>query len=407
MIKEITMPAGGQTTDMSIVGQWLVKKGDWVDRGDPLLEIETDKATLTVESFAKGVILEILAETGQKVPAGEIIAYVGDEKDKGKLEEKLKVSQEIVEKDVCINEEEEYQPIDKCYMPFQNGEMQLEKEKRDSFSNIKAMPNAKITAKEYNVSLEDVARHVGKHILKQQDVQQYIMCKKENENNQRLPLTNMRKTIVKRMQESAQTIPAFQAMIEVNMRRCIEIRKKINLENEQNKISYNDILFKCIEAAIRKYPNINASYIEDAIEVHLDVNIGLAVSVEGGLLVPVVHKVQEKTISEIAKANRENIKRAREDRLIFTEMSGGTLTFSNMGMYPITQFSAIINPPEVCILAAGAIEEKLLLKDEHVESIPVMKITGSFDHRVVDGAYAAGFLTELKKIVEDPALALL
>ena len=187
MIKEITMPAGGQTTDMSIVGQWLVKKGDWVDRGDPLLEIETDKATLTVESFAKGVILEILAETGQKVPAGEIIAYVGDEKDKGKLEEKLKVSQEIVEKDVCINEEEEYQPIDKCYMPFQNGEMQLEKEKRDSFSNIKAMPNAKITAKEYNVSLEDVARHVGKHILKQQDVQQYIMCKKENENNQRLP----------------------------------------------------------------------------------------------------------------------------------------------------------------------------------------------------------------------------
>ena len=209
------------------------------------------------------------------------------------------------------------------------------------------------------------------------------------------------------MQESAQTIPAFQAMIEVNMRRCIEIRKKINLENEQNKISYNDILFKCIEAAIRKYPNINASYIEDAIEVHLDVNIGLAVSVEGGLLVPVVHKVQEKTISEIAKANRENIKRAREDRLIFTEMSGGTLTFSNMGMYPITQFSAIINPPEVCILAAGAIEEKLLLKDEHVESIPVMKITGSFDHRVVDGAYAAGFLTELKKIVEDPALALL
>lgn len=179
------------------------------------------------------------------------------------------------------------------------------------------------------------------------------------------------------------------------------------MENEQNKISYNDILFKCIEAAIRKYPNINASYIEDAIEVHLDVNIGLAVSVEGGLLVPVVHKVQEKTISEIAKANRENIKRAREDRLIFTEMSGGTLTFSNMGMYPITQFSAIINPPEVCILAAGAIEEKLLLKDEHVESIPVMKITGSFDHRVVDGAYAAGFLTELKKIVEDPALALL
>lgn len=412
MLKEITMPAGGQTTDTSVVGSWLVKKGDRVERGDALLEIETDKATLTVESFAQGVVLEILAEAGEEVAAGEIIAYIGEEKDNEELQKRMTEARQIIPKGQFLfleEEEEEYQPIDKTRPPIKK-----EKSKEDTgggeefkLTEIQAMPNAKRKAKEEGILLSDVSEYAGKKILKRQDVQEYISHKEKDKDACQITLTGMRKTIAKRMLESVQNIPTFQATVEVEMRKCVEFRKLVNEQSDPIKVSYNDILFKCIEAAIRKYPYINASFTEEAIVIHQDINIGLAVSVEEGLLVPVVHKIQEKTISEIAGRNRDNIKRARENQLTSTEMSGGTLTLSNMGMYPITQFNAIINPPEACILAVGMIEDKLILTNGEVKSIPVMKITGSFDHRVIDGAYGAQFLTELKRIVENPALALL
>ena len=155
-----------------------------------------------------------------------------------------------------------------------------------------------------------------------------------------------------------------------------------------------------------KISYINASLGEEEIILHQDVNIGLAVSVEMGLVVPVVRKVQQKNIEEISLINRANVSKAREGKLMPEEMTGGTITVSNMGMYPITQFSAIINPPEVCILALAEIEEKPVIREGNIEIVPVMKITGSFDHRVIDGVYGAQFLAELKKIIETPALAL-
>lgn len=190
------------------------------------------------------------------------------------------------------------------------------------------------------------------------------------------------------------------------MTQCMAFRRLVNSAKDERKVSYNDILFKCMEAAIRAYPYVNTSYSDEGILLHKDVNIGLAVSVEGGLVVPVVQRVQEKSISEIAACNRENIGKARDGNLSLEEMSGGTITLSNLGMYPITQFTAIINPPEVCILAVGEIEEKPVFADGTWRAVPVMKLTGSFDHRIVDGAYAAGFLGELKRIIENPALAL-
>ena len=191
------------------------------------------------------------------------------------------------------------------------------------------------------------------------------------------------------------------------MERCIAFRKTINEARKEGKISYNDILFKCMEAAIRRYPYLNASYTEEAIILHKDVNIGLAVSVEAGLVVPVVKQVNGKGIEAISAENRINIKKAREGKLMPEDMSGGTITLSNLGMYPITEFNAIINPPEVCILAVGAMEEKPVFEQGQWRPVPVMKITGSFDHRVIDGAYGAEFLAELKKVIENPALALL
>lgn len=413
MIKEITMPAGGQTTDTSIVGSWLVKKGDKVKRGDALLEIETDKATLTVESFAKGTVLAILANEGDALPAGTVIAYIGEESDLPEVEAKLSEAgkPDIEESDVSrINvsvKKEEYQPIDKS-VPVQ---YEKPRQSETISEDIKAMPNAKKMAKENHILLSDAAGYLGKNILKKCDVEEYIKAVKEKEilntDDEKVPFSNMRRVIAVRMSESARTIPAFSASVEVNMKRIIGFRRLVNGEESSEKISYNDILFKCIEAAIRKYPYINGSYSEDAVILHRDVNIGLAVSVDNGLVVPVMRKVGEKNIRQIAKENKENIEKARDGKLSLEEMNGGTITLSNLGMYPVTEFQAIINPPEVCILAVGSIEEKPVMIDGEWKAVPVMKITGSFDHRVIDGAYGAGFLTELKRMIETPELALL
>ncbi len=424
MIKEITMPAGGQTTDTSTIGTWLVKKGDKIKRGDALLEIETDKATLTVESFAKGTVLALLAEPGDSLPAGTVIAYVGDENDMAEVEAKLNAGSEAEENaaaqtKVSVDKEDEYQPIDKSAAIRYAGKPESKEEVRTEtkkvvFGDIKAMPNAKKIARENGISLVDVASFVGKDILKRQDVLTYLEQKddkkaeetKTDSNDTIIPHTTMRKVIARRMLESTQNIPVFTATVEVNMEQCIAFRKLVNSGKEIN-VSYNDILFKCVEATIRRYPYINSSFTEEATIVHSDVNIGLAVSIDAGLVVPVVKNVEKKNILQISEENKDHVVKARSGKLSQVEMSGGTITVSNLGMYPIKQFTAIINPPEVCILALGAIEDKPVFANGEWKTIPVMNITGSFDHRLIDGAYAAQFLTELKKIIENPALALL
>lgn len=423
MIKEIRMPAGGQTTDVSVVGTWLVKIGDKVERGDALLEIETDKATLTVESYAKGIVLALLVEEGDETPAGEVIALIGDESDREEAkvrlagEDVLKNQKPEEEKKAIMEEtltsEEEYQPIDKNAprrtkpKAFVSGsEKDVLKQNARKPGQIKAMPNAKVLAKENHILLEDVAEASGKNVLKRQDVAAFLENHIQEKEETIIPFTNMRRVIARRMLDSVQNIPVFTAAVEIDMTQCMAFRRLVNSAKDERKVSYNDILFKCMEAAIRAYPYVNTSYSDEGILLHKDVNIGLAVSVEGGLVVPVVRRVQEKSISEIAAYNRENIGKARDGNLSLEEMSGGTITLSNLGMYPITQFTAIINPPEVCILAVGAIEEKPVFADGTWRAVPVMKLTGSFDHRIVDGAYAAGFLGELKRIIENPALAL-
>ena len=320
MTKEIRMPAGGQTTDVSVVGTWLVKCGDKVKRGDALLEIETDKATLTVESYAKGTVLALLAKEGDRIPAGEVIALIGDENDR---EEALRQDENVQA------EEEEYQPIDKT-MPRRRKNLRDGAADRSQYGDagsggmepdgIKAMPNAKLLAKKNHISLNDVAEAAGKSVLKRQDVETYL----EGVASRRpitVPFTNMRRIIARRMLESVQNIPVFAATVEIDMTQCIAFRKLINSAGDDKKVSYNDILFKCIASALCSYPYVNASCGESEIILHRDVNIGLAVSVEGGLLVPVVHKVQEKSISRISECSREMVKKARAGKLSGEEMA--------------------------------------------------------------------------------------
>lgn len=429
MIKEITMPAGGQTTDCSVIGTWLVKKGDKVKRGDVLLEIETDKAVLPVESYATGVVLAILASEGDEKKSGDVIALIGDEKD---IEEAEKRVRQIENNDrdsgecesaetgadstFSLEKEAEYQPVDNN-LPriWENTFKDLDRSREGVFNDVcLAMPNAKKLARENHISLNDVAKYTGEKVLKRRDVERYMaFLSSEKEAGEEMNLedevlkhSTMRKVIARRMAESVKTIPAFTAMIEVEMSACIMLRKTIN-KTENIKVSYNDILFKCLEASIRKYPLINSSYTDEATIVHKDVNIGLAVSVKEGLVVPVVKNVDRKTIREISVCNQNNIEKARNGKLMPEEISGGTITLTSLGTYPVHQFQAIINPPEACIIAVAAIQDKPVFREGVWENIQVMNITGSFDHRIIDGAYAAQFLAEFKKLIENPALALL
>ena len=402
MIKKIVMPSGGQTTDKSMVADWFVAIGDEVKRGDVMLEIETDKATLPVESFTKGIVIDILVPSGEYASAGDALALVGNSADLAQYNKEENIPSESTEAEA----DDEYKPIMKGSKPV----VQEKKETVCKNSEIKAMPNAKKYARENKIDLNDFADKHGLNVIKLSDLKKYLedMKSKQEETPEAeytdIPHSNMRRTIAKRMLESVQNIPVFQIVVDVDMTSCIALRKQMNSLNPETKISYNDIIMKAMGAAAKKHPEVNSSWREDAVRRYSQVNIGLAVSIEGGLVVPVVKNVGVLTVSEISAASREKVKKAREGKLLPEEMSGGTITLSNLGMYPLKNFTAVINPPEACILALGAIEDRTCVADGEMHILPAMTVTATFDHRIIDGAKGAEYLKELKLLLENPAL---
>lgn len=395
MIKKIIMPAGGQTTDQSLVAEWFVRKGDRVKRGDPLLNVETDKTVLTVESFAAGIVIDILIQQGETASAGAVLAVIGDEED---LENYSKKEDEAaaVPDTVTSETEDEYRPI----MP----------KSPPAREEIKAMPNARKYARENGIDLIAFANSNGMKTVKLSDLKNLPAPKQPSGTKEAgcsysdLPHSMMRRTIARRMLESTQNIPAYQITIEVDMASCIEYRTTLNARQNDAKIGYNDIIMKAVAMAVQKFPLINASWTETAVRQYNSVNIGLAVSLDGGLVVPVITEVEKLGILQIARETTDKISKARGGKLDSGELTGGTITLSNLGMYSIQNFTAIINPPEACILALGSIQDKFVVRGKKAKIMPVMTITASFDHRVIDGAYGARFLQELKQLLEVPAL---
>lgn len=427
MIKQIKMPSAGQTTDEALVCQWNVKVGDSVKRGDILLETETDKATLPVESFSDGIVIDILHEEGDTVDAGDVLCIIGDAKDMETYKREgsetsapapatAKVESPAVQP-IAEVEEDEYQPIIKGSTPVAQAKP-AEKPVENSATakpavkpqgqpndNVKAMPNAKLFAKEKGVDIRYVTPANGS-LVKKSDVLSYIdSCAEDFDSYEVLKLNKKRKITGQRMLLSAQTIPAFHLSIDVDMTNAIALKEGI-FKQKDLKISYNDIICLVLAKLSDEFNLLKARYENDEIRIYKHLNIGIAVALEDALVVPVTKGCDVLSLAEIAQNNKKGIKKAKEGALLPTDMGCGSLSLSNLGMFDVSSFSAIVNPPEGCIFAISSIAVKPVWDGKAFVPRSMCNINVSFDHRIFDGAYSAKMLAKFKAYMENPALLL-
>ncbi len=415
----ITMPKMSDTMQEGTIASWLKKVGDEVKSGDVLAEVETDKATMELESYDDGTLLHIGVEEGDSVEVNGIIAIIG-EKDadyetllKAHKQQKEKPAGEDKAAPKAEKEEEKSSP---------KSESQPEKtaDTGSSSSNgrIKASPLAKKMAKEKGIDISLVkGSGDGGRIIKK-DIENFDPAKAPaaaaastsagvgKESFREEKVSQMRKVIAKRLAESKFTAPHFYLTMEINMDKAIEARKSMN-EVAPVKISFNDMVIKAVAASLKQHPNVNSAWMGDKIRYNDHVHIGMAVAVEEGLLVPVIRFADSKSLSQISKEAKTLAGKAKNKELQPKDWEGNTFTVSNLGMFGIDEFTAIINPPDACILAIGGIRQTPIVKDGEIVPGNLMKVTLSCDHRVVDGAIGSAFLQTVKNLLEDPVRLLI
>jgi len=395
MAEIIRMPKMSDTMEEGIISSWLKKVGDKVNSGDILAEVETDKATMELESYDDGILLHIGVKNGESVPVNDIIAIIGEKGEN--IKEILKEEE---------TKEEETKEEETITIPEIND---ISKDKR-----LKASPLAKKIAEEKGINLTNIkGSGDGGRIIKKDIEENTEIISTQNSTNiilpktigeesfDEVPISQMRKTISKRLSESKFSSPHFYITMEINMDNCIEGRKKIN-ETSEVKISFNDIIIKATAAALRKHPMINSSYLEDKLRINHHIHIGVAVAVKNGLLVPIIKFADNKSLSHISLEVKNLANKAKNKNLQPSDWEGNTFTISNLGMFGIDEFTAIINPNDSCILAVGGIKNTPIIKNGEIVPGNLMKVTLSCDHRIVDGASGSAFLQTLKELIEDP-----
>jgi pyruvate dehydrogenase E2 component (dihydrolipoamide acetyltransferase) len=381
--------------------KWLKSEGDQVEKGEPLYELDTDKVTQEVEADASGVLLKIRVREGE-VEVGRTIAVVG----------------EVGE---SVAEPEPAEPETKEAAEPEARVTELKARVASSRANgrIKASPLARRIARERGIDLEKVVGTGPEGRVVAEDVERAaaggpaaptpgpLPTGALEQGEVRVePLSSMRKTIARRLSEAWQA-PVFQLGVTVDMERAQAVRAKlVELKGDGAKPTLSDLLTKVCAAALVRYPAVNALYRNDAIELHPTANVGIAVAVEQGLIVPVIRSAERLSVQEIANARADVVERARAGKLRQDDLADGTFTISNLGMYGIERFIAVLNPPQVAILAVGTVEDKVVAVDGQPRVRPRMELTLTCDHRAVDGAAGAQFLTTVKQFLEEPGLAL-
>lgn len=412
MAEVVTMPRLSDTMEEGTVAKWHKQIGDKVEEGDLLAEIETDKATMEFEAFQEGVLLHVGVDEGNTAPVDSILAILGDKGEdiSGLLSGDAPAVAEPSVEEAPVAEAapaaEEAAPVTSS----SNGD------------RLKASPLAKKLAEDKGIDIHAVqGTGEGGRIVKR-DIDNYQVpaaaaaapqvnmasagAAPSGMSYDETPVSQMRKTIARRLSESKFSAPHFYLTLDIDMDNAIEARKKINAVAEQ-KISFNDFVIKAAAVALKQHPVINSSWAGDTIRTNHDVNIGMAVAVDEGLLVPVIRNADQKGLATINREAKEFAGKARDKKLMPQEWEGNTFTISNLGMFGIEEFTAIINAPDACILAVGGIKQVPVVKEGAVVPGNVMKVTLSCDHRVVDGASGAAFLQTFKGILENPLNMLL
>jgi pyruvate dehydrogenase E2 component (dihydrolipoamide acetyltransferase) len=425
MATEIKLPRLGQGMESGTIVKWLKSEGDKVEKGEPLYELDTDKVTQEVEADASGVLLKIAVASGE-VEVGKTIAVIGEQGEKVAAEPEQKTS----------GDGDSAQPVDEDAQeegsPARAREQDREKGRRassgmseqvteirrpsgDNGGRVKASPLARRIARERGIDLGAVAGTGPDGRVVAEDVERsaasagpgQLTAPAAAEGVEVQQLSSMRKTIARRLTEAWQA-PVFQLGITVDMGRALELRERlVELNADGNvKPTISDVLTKISAAALMRHRAVNALYTGDAVELHPMANIGIAVAVPNGLVVPVIPGCERRSIAEIAATRAALVERARGGKLQQADLEGGTFTISNLGMYGIERFVAVLNPPQAAILAVGSIEDRVVAVDGQAAVRPRMELTLTCDHRAVDGATGAEFLRDVKAFLEEPGLAL-
>jgi pyruvate dehydrogenase E2 component (dihydrolipoamide acetyltransferase) len=418
MAEIVRMPKLSDTMTEGVVAEWHKKVGEEISSGDLLAEIETDKATMEFESFNDGVLLHIGVEKGKSAPVNDILAIIGEKgEDVKKILEEEKNSEpakeEPKEEAKAEPKKEEAKEEVKAASPAPTAQKSTATKTVKALSKpnegrIFASPLAKRLAEERNINLKYVpGSGEGGRIVKR-DIENYqgggFSSGIESYTDE--PVSQMRKVIARRLGESKFTAPHFYLTISIDMDAAMEARKSINKMIAPAKVSFNDIVIKAAAKSLKKNPAANAGWHDDFIRYNDHVHIGVAVAVDEGLLVPVLEFADGKPLTQIGEEVKDFAGRAKAKKLQPDEMEGSTFTISNLGMFGIEEFTAIINPPNSCILAVGGISQVPVVKNGEIVPGNIMKVTLSCDHRVVDGAVGSGFLKDFKNYMENPVLLL-
>nr|CAH7767313.1 unnamed protein product [Callosobruchus chinensis] len=412
---EILMPALSPT--MSKTGgkivRWCKKEQDKVEIGDVIAEIETDKAIMEFESVDEGVLAKILVSEGTSgVPVNQLIALMLEEgEDKSELDLASAVNTKVekeVEADFSVSSNPSISSSSS--MSSQCVTLGSKKEDRATENRIKVSPLAKKIAQNEGVDIKRLKGTGPYGRIIKADVLEFLDQTKSYERfeeNTTVEVSNMRQVIAQRLVESKQNIPHFYLTVDCHVDKLISLKNEVNSANENNKVTINDLIIKAVAFSMKKFPDINSSWIDTKIVRYSNIDISIAVALEDGLITPIVKNADEKSVLSISKEVKDLVSRARSGKLKPEEFQGGGFTISNLGMFGIKTFSAIINPPQSCIMAVGESKKQPVVIGEKIEIAEIMTVTLSVDHRAVDGALGAKFLNAFKYYIENPTVMLL
>jgi pyruvate dehydrogenase E2 component (dihydrolipoyllysine-residue acetyltransferase) len=404
MASEVKLPRLGQGMESGTIVRWLKAEGDEVTKGEPLYELDTDKVTQEVEAEASGVLLRIAIAEGE-VPVGETIAVIGKEGEalpepavaESSAEEGSRAPARDAERERGRAASAPTEPP--VTAPRPNG-------------RVKASPLARRIARERGIDLASIAGTGPEGRIVAEDVERASVAPAAPQPAVTVgeirvePLSSVRRTIARRL-TAAWEAPAFQISMSADMTRSLELRARlVERGGWTAKPTVTDVLTRASAAALMRHGAVNALFAGDAIELHPSANVGIAVAAPQGLIVPVIRSCERLTIGEIAAARADLVERARAGRLQQADLEGGTFTISNLGMFGVEEFTAVLNPPQAAILAVGAVQERPVARGGQLAVAPMMSMTLTCDHRAVDGATAADFLRSVKDFLEEPGLIL-